>query len=257
MKNTKKIIMAATFVIALFASKNVFAKDLNVYEGNISGGNGYESSLELSNTYSNFYNLDEFNLSSFNDQPLNCEILQDLGTIVYGDYSSVKNNTFQEKKNGYFKQNGVLGEYKYLGVDLYGQPFLNPNYVDVNVENSMPLQPRFIDSIRKTYLYKQYAEKSDNLALAVSNSGSKDDTITFLNELETPDGIKMKDFLKGRNPLYYAFTIKTGLNQEMAIMWVREENHDKNSGIISYNTKVLVFSSKPLNNLPPSQNSIK
>jgi hypothetical protein len=209
-----------------------------IYENNINGGNGYKNFSQMVKGRYDFFDTNDKSLSG---QAFNCEIYADLGIRVYGEPTDIKNNIFQEKKDGYFKKNGKYGEWKYLGVDDFGQPFLNPFFIDVNLKNAIPIC--WDESLlSKEYEYKRYG--SDFYITFLSDDMIQNDRRAYFNALETPDGVTMKDFLGGKDPLDYAVSVESR-GQGIAYVWVLENTYDttdKNK-VIKKDIKILVFSS--------------
>jgi len=58
----------------------------------------------------------------------NKELWEELKLIVYGDYSIIGNNDFKQTNNGYYKKDGITGEYRYHGQDRNGNKVTNANF---------------------------------------------------------------------------------------------------------------------------------
>lgn len=229
----KNIISMTILVSTILGGSTVLAKDSRIYENNINGGNGYKNFSQMAEIS---WDIRYANDKSLSGQAFNCEIYEDLGIKVYGEPTDIKDNIFQEKKDGYFKKDGKYGEWKYLGVDDFGQPFLNPFFIDVDLENATPLHDSEYEMFRKNYAYMRYG--SQFVENWFNNEGVRNDRRRFLNELKTPEGIKMKDFLMGDDPLKYAVIVADGEGQQIAYVWVLENIYGSKPCV-----KTLVFSS--------------
>lgn len=237
----KNIISMTILVSTILGGSTVLAKDSKIYENNINGGNGYKSFSQMAKIS---WDISHTNDESLSGQAFNCEIYADLGIKVYGEPTDIKNNIFQEKKDGYFKKESKYGEWKYLGVDDFGQPFLNPFFIDVNLKNAIPIhRSEAVSLLSKKYEYMRYGSQ------LIKNLCSSDveigDMRLNFNELKTPDGIKMKDFLRGGDPIDYTVSVCDSEGQVIAYVWVLENTYDTNdkNKVIKTDIKTLVFSS--------------
>lgn len=247
----KNIISIPILVSTILGGSTVLAKDSRIYENNINGGNGYKNFSQMAEIS---WDIKDTNDKSLYGQAFNCEIYADLGIKVYGEPTDIKDNIFQEKKDGYFKKDGKYGEWKYLGVDDFGQPFLNPFFIDVNLKNAIPIDVNFKTAkprdwikvkslLPKNYEYMRYG--NELLITVLSSDLVQSDHRVYFNALETPDGIKMKDFLGGRDPINYAVSAPYSQGQEIAYVWVLENTYDTSdkNKVIKTDIKTLVFSS--------------
>ncbi len=104
---------------------------------------------------------------------LNLSIYKDLGLVVYGDYTLIKNNDFKAKANGYYTKNGVRGEYRYHGYTLGGSIYANTDFPEDEVmtkgENTYRYIPRIWEEGNKYYNSKRLDGPSQYTYIATAN----------------------------------------------------------------------------------------
>lgn len=66
----------------------------------------------------------------------NKELWEEQHVVVYGDYTLVPNNDFKTVTGGYYKLNGIAGEYRFHGYDASGGYHANSNFPEDQIATS-------------------------------------------------------------------------------------------------------------------------
>lgn len=61
-------------------------------------------------------------------KPFNAEIWQEIGIVVFGDWSLVPRNDFKPVSGGYYEKDGQRGEYRYHGYDQFDNQVTNDQF---------------------------------------------------------------------------------------------------------------------------------
>lgn len=114
---------------------------------------------------------------------LNLTLYKEKGFIVYGDYTTIKNNDFKVVANGYYTKNGVKGEYRYHGYTAGGSMYSNTDFPDdmamTRAENTYRYIYRIWEDIptNKYYNANRLKYPSDITYLATSDNNIIDPII--------------------------------------------------------------------------------
>lgn len=95
---------------------------------------------------------------------LNLSIFKDLGLVVYGDHTTINNNDFKPKTNGYYTKNGVRGEYRYHGYTLGGSIYANTNFPEDEAMTRKENTYRYIPRIWEEGSHNPYYNRNRLLA---------------------------------------------------------------------------------------------
>lgn len=156
----KKI--ALVLLICIFASTIAYAGTTN-YDGSkeaISNWTTYKAVQGLSASLPYTTAKGQFNK----------ELWEEKAVVVYGDYTLVPNNDFKVVTGGYYKNNGVSGEYRFHGYDVSGGFHANTNFPEdqissVNLENRKYVYEPWNTGSVGNRLYKKYVNTNSDISV--------------------------------------------------------------------------------------------